>query len=94
VGDFAYRNDKPAEWYLRQLKGHKHLIIGNHDGDTLKNEKAMAYFESVDKMIHVTDGDKQICLCHFPIAEWNGYYKGAWHIMDIFMVEKMKLMNL
>lgn len=80
VGDFAYHNEKTAEWYLRQLKGYKHLVVGNHDGETLKNEKAMSYFESVDKMMHVTDGDKQICLCHFPIAEWNGYHKGAWHI--------------
>ena len=80
LGDFAYRNEKTADWYLRQLKGHKHLVIGNHDGETLKNEKAMAYFESVDKRMHVTDGGKQICLCHFPIAEWNGYYRGAWHI--------------
>lgn len=40
----------------------------------------MSYFESVDKMMHVTDGDRQICLCHFPIAEWNSYHKGHWHI--------------
>jgi len=80
IGDFCYRNSNPAEWYLRQLCGHKHLIIGNHDGATLKNEKAMAYFESVDKMMHVTDNGNQICLCHFPLAEWNGYYKGHWHI--------------
>lgn len=80
IGDFCYRNEKAAEWYLRQLKGHKHLIIGNHDGALLKNEKAMTYFESVDKMMHVSDCGKEICLCHFPIAEWNGYYKGHWHI--------------
>ena len=80
LGDFCYRNSNPAEWYLRQLRGHKHLVIGNHDEATLKNEKAMAYFESVDKMMHVSDNGQQICLCHFPIAEWNGYYKGHWHI--------------
>lgn len=80
IGDFCYRSGNTADWYLRQLKGHKHLIIGNHDGDTLKNEKAMLYFESVEKMMHVSDNGKQICLCHFPIAEWNGYHKGHWHI--------------
>ena len=80
IGDFAYRNEKATEWYLRQLKGHKHLIIGNHDSKTLNNEKAMSYFESVDKMLHVTDGDKQICLCHFPMAEWNMSRHGSWHI--------------
>ena len=80
LGDFCYRSGKTADWYLRQLKGHKHLVIGNHDKSTLENEKAMAYFESVDKMMHVTDGDKQICLCHYPIAEWYKGRHGSWHI--------------
>lgn len=80
IGDFAYKNEKPEEWYLRQLKGRKHLIIGNHDNRLLKNEKAMSYFETVDKMLHVSDNGNQICLCHFPIAEWNGFHKGHYHI--------------
>ena len=80
VGDFAFKNEKPEEWYLQQLKGKKHLIIGNHDAKTLSNPAAMAYFESVDKMKHISDGNHQICLCHFPIAEWNGYFKGHFHI--------------
>lgn len=80
VGDFACRNEKPEEWYLKQLKGIKHLIIGNHDGRLLKNEAAMSYFESVDKMMHIKDNDKHICICHFPIASWNGFFKGHLHI--------------
>lgn len=80
LGDFCYKSERAPEWYLRQLRGHKILIIGNHDGRTLENPKAMHYFEDVSPMMHVTDGDKQICLCHFPIAEWNGYMHGSWHI--------------
>ncbi len=80
VGDLCYRNNHPAEWYLRQLKGHKYLVLGNHDASILDNPKALHYLEGVDKMMHVVDGDKQICLCHYPIAEWNGYFKGTWHI--------------
>lgn len=80
IGDFAYRNEKAAEWYLEKLKGHKHLIIGNHDRITLDNRKAMKYFESVEKMMHVTDGDKEICLCHYPLAEWYKSRHGSWHI--------------
>lgn len=80
IGDFCYQSVNTADWYLRQLKGHKHLIVGNHDGYTLKNENAMSYFETVEKMMHVSDDGKQICLCHFPIAEWNGFHKGHWHI--------------
>lgn len=80
IGDFFCRNEKPEEWYLEQLNGKKHLIIGNHDMRLLENPVAMRHFESVDKMMHVTDEGKQICLCHFPIAEWNGFYKKSWHI--------------
>ena len=58
LGDFCYRSEKTADWYLRKLKGRKHLVIGNHDRCTLENEKAMSYFETVDKMMHITDGDK------------------------------------
>ena len=80
IGDFAYRNAKPEEWYLERLKGKKHLIIGNHDHKLLQNEKALSYFESIEKMKHISDVGNQICLCHFPIAEWNGYRHGAYHI--------------
>ena len=44
VGDIAYRNGNTASWYLRQLKGRKHLIIGNHDRLTIQDAKAMEYF--------------------------------------------------
>ena len=70
VGDFCYRSGRTPDWYLRQLKGHKHLIIGNHDKATLDCENAAKYLESVEKMQHVTAEDKQICLCHYPLAEW------------------------
>lgn len=80
LGDFAYRNEKDEAWYLKQLNGHKYLIIGNHDKRLLQNEAAMRYFEGVDKMMHISDNGTQICLCHFPLAEWNGFYKGHTHI--------------
>lgn len=80
VGDFCHRAGKTPDWYLRQLKGHKHLIIGNHDKVTLDCENAAKYIESADKMLYVPDGDKHICVCHFPIADWNKARHGAWHI--------------
>ena len=80
IGDFAFRNTKPEEWYLEQLKGRKHLIIGNHDEKLCNNEKAVKHFVSVDKMLQLTDDVNQLCLCHFPLAEWDGYFKGYYHI--------------
>ena len=48
LGDFCYRNEKSAEWYLSQLKGHKHLVLGNHDTSLLDNEIAMGCCDSID----------------------------------------------
>ena len=80
IGDFCFKSGKTPDWYLRQLKGHKHLIVGNHDKITLDCENAAKYLESVDKMLHVSDGDKQICLCHYPLAEWYKSRHGSWLI--------------
>lgn len=80
IGDFAYKNEKDETWYLERLRGHKHLIIGNHDHKLLSNEKAISYFETVDKMACINDDDKQIILCHYPLAEWYKSRHGSWLI--------------
>lgn len=80
IGDFCYRSEKGPIWYLKRLPGKKYLIIGNHDAKTLKYPGAVDYFEDVDKMMHVNDEGRQVCLCHFPIAEWNAYHRESYHI--------------
>lgn len=80
VGDVSYHAGKTDDWYLKQLKGHKHLIVGNHDRFLIQNEKALSYLESVDKMLNITDTDKKIVLCHFPLASWSGENHGSWLI--------------
>ena len=41
--DFAFRNEKSYSWYRGQLKGQKHLIVGNHDKkqSDIQREKQM-----------------------------------------------------
>ena len=80
VGDFAYRNGNTVSWYLRQLKGRKHLIIGNHDRLTIQDAKAMEYFTSVEKMNQIIDNNRTVSLCHFPVAEWDGKRHGGYHV--------------
>ena len=41
IGDFAHRSEKDEAWYLQKLRGHKHLVIGNHDGKLLQNEPSI-----------------------------------------------------
>lgn len=71
-GDFAYRSQINVEYYLKQLKGHKHLILGNHDFKWIKNCNLSKYFESVNHMEVIKDGKKTITLCHYPLMEWSG----------------------
>jgi calcineurin-like phosphoesterase family protein len=80
LGDFAFRNEQSFSWYLKQLKGQKHLIVGNHDTRLLKDSEAMSYFVSVDYYREISDCQKHIVLSHYPIAEWNGFYSGSYHI--------------
>lgn len=72
IGDFAYRSEYDASHYLKQLNGHKHLISGNHDLKTIEDQEAMEYFESVCKLGYVNDAGRDVVMCHYPLAEWNG----------------------
>ncbi|MBR6315905.1 MAG: metallophosphoesterase family protein [Lachnospiraceae bacterium] len=80
IGDFAFKAEMDESWYLKQLRGRKHLVTGNHDMKLLKNEKAMSYFESVDKMMHVADQGNHIALCHYPMIEWYRSFHGTYLI--------------
>ena len=52
LGDFAFRSATHAGTYLEQLKGKKHLIIGNHD-NTLMLQKhilqSLEFFLAVNR---------------------------------------------
>lgn len=80
LGDFCFRSDKGPVWYLRQLSGKKFLVVGNHDNLIVNDPNALSYFEDVDKMMYISDNKRQICACHFPIAEWNGYHRNSYHL--------------
>jgi calcineurin-like phosphoesterase family protein len=81
VGDFAFKIDVvKAIGFLERLPGRKHLIRGNHDAKYLSSPVIRELWESVEdlKIIDV-DGEK-VVLCHYPLAEWPGYYMGWYHI--------------
>ncbi|MFV0439805.1 MAG: hydrolase [Lachnospirales bacterium] len=80
LGDLCFRSGKDSSYYLRKLNGKKHLIIGNHDKEVLINKKACDCLDTIEKMYHIKDGNHDIVLCHFPIADWNGRHKGSYHI--------------
>jgi calcineurin-like phosphoesterase family protein len=37
-------------------------------------------FADVDHLRYLKHDGKHIFLCHYPLAEWSGYYRGSLHI--------------
>lgn len=80
VGDLMYRNARPAVEYLSQLKGKKHLVIGNHDRAWMKTVKLSDWFEEA---AFVLEGDYKgtyYTVSHYPMMDWYRRRHGAHHI--------------
>jgi len=80
IGDVCMSFNGETADYLRSLHGKKHLIIGNHDKKHLKTEKFRELFETIDHYLTIGDEGRKVVLFHYPILEWDGYFKGWYHI--------------
>ena len=76
LGDMFFKFDdiQQVKDILNRLNGKKHLIKGNHDR-FLKQIRWQDYFESFDLYKEIADGDRCVILFHYPIEEWNGFYR-------------------
>jgi calcineurin-like phosphoesterase family protein len=84
LGDFAFRSAYSMKPILKDLRGAKHLIVGNHDKGWMKNLDPSDYFASVSDLKEIDDeysqGNIHITLCHYPMLSWNRREYGAIHI--------------
>ena len=70
LGDFAYRSAKDVEKaYVSKLNGRLVRIQGNHDP---KGWGADYLTVKCDKV--------KVVLFHYPIEEWDGWWRGAVHL--------------
>ena len=77
LGDFCFKCTKQeAINILKQLKGKKILIKGNHDKYVGQRDFDEC-FESIHNMLQITEDKLQIILCHYPIIDYAGMYYGA-----------------
>jgi calcineurin-like phosphoesterase family protein len=67
-GDFAYRSRVDSAAILKRLTGRIILIQGNHD--------PVLWGQHI---VELKINKQLIVMCHYPIEEWNGYYRGAIH---------------
>lgn len=78
LGDISYKS-KNVEHYLKQLNGKLHLIVGNHDKPILRDSNLRKYFVEIRDILTVEDNGTKIVLCHYPMVEWDGYYRNVLH---------------
>lgn len=79
LGDCSFGSEFKGVELFRRMKGHKHLILGNHDHfkhfdlwltafDTIQHYKEISYYK------------QKICLFHFGQRVWNKSHHGAWQL--------------
>ena len=69
LGDFAFRAAEAPDAILKRLNGRVHLMQGNHD----RRSWGRDYAEIRHKGL-------RLVLFHYPIEEWNGWWRGALHL--------------
>ena len=70
LGDMFFRCADPDS-ILKQLKGKKRLIVGNHDGSWMTKTDASQYFQSIDTMLETSVDNYGVTLCHYPLLTWR-----------------------
>lgn len=75
LGDLFFRA-ATVEPILKELKGRKHLILGNHDGSWTKRVDLAQYFESVQTLKEVNADGRLLTLCHYPMLSYPEARRG------------------
>ena len=86
LGDVSYSGLEPTYQILKRLNGYKYLLIGNHEDGVIKHAYVSSMFQWTKYYYELKVFDsksnfsRKIVLFHYPIAEWNGYHRGVWHL--------------
>lgn len=76
LGDFCMsKKAVEAENLLRQLKGRKYLIVGNHDYYLDDKDFDRSLFKWIEPYKELNDNRRKIVLSHYPIFCYNGQYR-------------------
>ena len=76
LGDFCMsKKAGEAEKILRQLKGRKYMIIGNHDYYLNDQDFDRSLFKWIEPYKELNDNRRKIILSHYPIFCYNGQYR-------------------
>ena len=77
LGDIAKDDDRTSLEIFKNLKGHKHLIVGNHDYLLLESIKSSEIFESFKFIDLIIDNNRKVCVCHYPLMDWMEFNRNG-----------------
>lgn len=80
LGDVTMKGAELAMEVLKRLHGKKYLIKGNHDHFHEKENFDWTIFEWIKDYHELTYENQRFVLFHYPIKEWNHYFRGAIHL--------------
>ena len=82
LGDmfFKQKNNQYVIQTLNKLNGNKILIKGNHDQFLNVIGNVYFYFQKVTDYMKIQDNGRQVILFHYPIEEWDGFFRGSYHL--------------
>ena len=80
LGDVTMKGAAYASQVLSRLKGRKYLIKGNHDQFADQAEFDKSAFGWIRSYHELDYQNQRFILFHYPIEEWNGFYRGTVHL--------------
>lgn len=81
LGDLTLQGLGVAEHFLDRLNGHIKMMSGNHDKRWFHLfDFGYARIRKMEAVQEIDINGKHIVLCHYPLREWNKYYRGAYHL--------------
>jgi calcineurin-like phosphoesterase family protein len=85
LGDFSFElgNTSKVTSIFNELKGRKHLVIGNHDvlsdGDLHPTLAALPWASQPKHYMETRDCGERIILSHYGMRAWNASHHGSYH---------------
>lgn len=84
LGDVIFCRAENLDINMREtvgkMKGHKRLIIGNHDYTNLNKVCFTQYFEAIKEAEVIKDGNHSVHLFHYPILSWWNKQRDTYHV--------------
>jgi len=81
VGDLFFRcSSQRMKEIIEQLNGQFIFIKGNHDTSMLNCKPMLKYFDLIETRINLYTPDRLIVMDHYPMLEWDQYFRGYYHV--------------